>query len=338
MVLSTLRSSCAVVALWLLANAVPAFGSLIRPHRISDLQQQASLIVVGTASGSFQSGSGVFSLRVSRVVKGDLTIAGSTISVKWPAMAAVTQRTAGSATGTGLWFLLQSSGGLVLMPVVDGDVPMEMTFFPEPSGPVLAAYNYGPTAALPDKVASELCSAIESLQSAFNFQLYVLLQGDLDRLGSSVVAQFYPRLMNSGVTAQQVLGASGLIRAGSTSALAVAAQSAALFSTAPHEYGILLQAVRDSCRMSDATTVSVLGSVAVNTTQPVSFREAAAHALSAIHAVNTLPYLATLLNDPDPPLRVEAVGGLGAFANGRHSNNRRRPYFDAYADGRQRTL
>ena len=29
-----------------------------------------------------------------------------------------------------------------------------------------------------------------------------------------------------------------------------------------------------------------------------------------------LPYLAALLDDPDPDLRAEGVGGLGAFANG----------------------
>jgi hypothetical protein len=29
-----------------------------------------------------------------------------------------------------------------------------------------------------------------------------------------------------------------------------------------------------------------------------------------------MPYLAALLDDPDPDLRVEAVGGIGAFANG----------------------
>lgn len=54
----------------------------------------------------------------------------------------------------------------------------------------------------------------------------------------------------------------------------------------------------------------------MDSTNPTPLREAIAHALSAIHTAATLPYLATLFDDPDINLRIEAIGGVGAFANG----------------------
>jgi hypothetical protein len=139
----------------------------------------------------------------------------------------------------------------------------------------------------------------------------------LDELNSPVVALHFQRLSNSTSTRQQVFGLSGLIRGGSGTALATAAQPATDFAGYPLENGILLQSVRDYFRATDAGAISTLGSVAADSSNPnTAFREAAAHALAAIHTVATLPYLATLFNDPDTILRVEAIGGMGAFANG----------------------
>jgi hypothetical protein len=77
------------------------------------------------------------------------------------------------------------------------------------------------------------------------------------------------------------------------------------------------QAIRDGLRSPGATSIAALGKAAVDATNPnLAFREAAAHALAAIHTAPTLPYLGTLLDDPNSTLRVEAIGGIGAFANG----------------------
>ena len=48
----------------------------------------------------------------------------------------------------------------------------------------------------------------------------------------------------------------------------------------------------------------------------MALREVAAHALAAIHTAATLPYMAALLEDSNSNLRIEAIGGMGAFANG----------------------
>jgi hypothetical protein len=275
--------------------------------------QGADVIAVGTASGAFQPGSGIFTLSIARVVSGSPALGGQSVSVNWANKAADTEN---SAAGTGLWFLRSSPGGWVLIPVVGGDVSMDMAYFPEPSGALPSAYAYTASAPLGDRVASEICAALESLGGAYNFQLYKLLEGQLDGLSAAVVPGFYQRMASSGVQAQQIIGLSGQIRSGNLSALAAAAQDASSFAAVKVEDGILNMAIRDQLRPADPATLAVLGQAADNASGPSPFREAAAHALAAVHSLSTLPYLAALLADPDANLQIEAVGGIGSFANG----------------------
>jgi hypothetical protein len=300
----------------LLVAISPAYGSLGGPRSLLDLERSADLIVVATATSTFQAGpQEEFSLQVVRVVKGDPSLAGSVLAASiangtYSALPAIT------AAGNGLWFLLRSSNGWLLLPVQQGNVPLSMSFFPEPVGPVLSAYAYGTTASLSDRIASEICFAIEGTSGSLPEQLIELQYGSLDELNSPVVVRYYQRMSTSASVQQQIVGLSGLVRGGSGAALATSAQAASTFGTYPLENGILLQSIRDDFRAADATSIAALGQAAVDSASPTAFREAVAHALAAIHTLQTLPYLSTLLDDTDANLRVEAVGGLGAFANG----------------------
>lgn len=298
----------------LIIAAGTAFGSLISPRSLSDLQQTSDLIVAGTASGGFGPSSGVFSLQVNRVIKGD---ASGVIPVIWSNKASGTANTRNETTaaGSGLWFIQLSSAGWVLIPVVDGDVPFNMTFFPAPASAVLSAYSYTASTSLGDKIASEVCSASESLAGAYNFQLYALQPAILDQLGSQVVAVYYQRMASSSLMQQQILGLSGLIRGGNATALSASMQAAAAFGTYTRENGILQQSIRDQFRTGDSGAIAVLGKAAVNSALPGALREAAAHALAAIHTLAALPYLAMLFGDSDTNLRIEAIGGMASFAN-----------------------
>ena len=134
---------------------------------------------------------------------------------------------------------------------------------------------------------------------------------------SAVVPLVYQRLSGSASARLRVLGVSGLLRGGGGAALASAAQLAPTLSAYPVEGGILLSSLRNYYRTSDATAVASLGRAATDSTDPNSaFREAAAHALAAIHTAPALPYLAALLDDSDAQLRTEAIRGIGSFANG----------------------
>ena len=61
--------------------------------------------------------------------------------------------------------------------------------------------------------------------------------------------------------------------------------------------------------------VAQLGQLTMNRATAPRLRLASAVALARVHTNDAVPYLAGLLDDPDPQLRAMAVGGLAKFAN-----------------------
>jgi hypothetical protein len=316
-----------ITALWaaigLFGSVALLQGGLVGSRSVLDLEQTADLIVVGSASADISVGATTtaFPLQVTRVIKGDSAIAGKSISVTWASPSGLLTSVAAPRgahigfSGTGLWFLQRSSNDWLLLPVMGGGISFDETYFPVPPGPIAIAYTYGSTTALSDKVASELAAAVEADHPA-SLSLDSLSR-TLETLGSPVVQVLYLRMSASAKTQQRILGLSGLLRGGSASALTSAAAGASMFEGFPRENGILLESIRYNFRPTDANSITALGRAAVDSTNPsLSFREAAAHALASIHTVETLPHLATLLDDPDAKLRMEAIGGIGSFANG----------------------
>jgi hypothetical protein len=298
-------------------------AGLVAPRSLLELQQQADLIVVGSATATISVGSpkAVFPLEVSRVIKGDSTLTGTFITVAWTSSAGllttgiVSPGSNISFSGTGLWFLQQSANGWLLLPVMTGGMRLDDCYFPVPAGPIAPAYAYSPTASLSDRITSELAATLEANHPnslPLDFLTYLL-----DALGSPVAGTLYQRQSASASVSQKLMGLSGLIRQGSASALAAAAALATQFASFPRETGVLLNSIQSEFRATDTNSLAILGNIAVDSTNPaINLREASAHALSAIHTNATLPYLAALLDDPDEKLRFEAIGGLGAFANG----------------------
>jgi HEAT repeat protein len=291
--------------IFLLIVAAPsAFAPISAPASLLQLQQNADLIVVGSASGGDQAGDILnFTIQVSRVLRGDV-MAGTPIPVSWQSSPAV------AATGHGLWFLNRSSGGWRVLPVQPGWAQFNDIFVAVPIGPLPTPYAYDPAAALSDKVASEISAAIES---GTGRRLWPSM---LDELNSPVTQVLYRRLSTSISAQQRILGLSGQIRSGSAEALTSAIQAAPALSGSGAEYAILLLSIRDEFRASDAKSVAIMGQAALNNNLNSDFRESAAHALRAIHTQDALPYLAALLDDPDIKLQEEAIGGLASFANG----------------------
>ncbi|MDE3198514.1 MAG: HEAT repeat domain-containing protein, partial [Acidobacteriota bacterium] len=89
----------------------------------------------------------------------------------------------------------------------------------------------------------------------------------------------------------------------------------------PLERGVLLMSISAYFRAPNHAAVATLGHTAELTTLSPDLRQAAAHALAAIHNSQSMPYLAALLDDPDFALRVEAIGGMSAFANSLATQN-----------------
>ena len=298
------RSCCRLVALFVLA-AASACAALFAPRSLIDLEQSADLIVIAEAGGESHPGAapGSFSLDVRRVVKGDPALSGEQITVESTPVR--------NAAGGGLWFLKQSPTGWQLLPVVDGDVPFFARFFPGLTGPLPGTWAWSPDATLSDKIASELGAAIEDANPV-PARLVYLENGLLDQLKSPVVQLLYRRLSMSALPAQREAGIAGMLRAGNAAALTAAAQTPLEF----RENGLLLSTLRREFRATDPDSVAALGQIATSPNLGPAFRRAVAQALAAIHTQAALPYLATLLDGSDLALRIEAIGGIGSFANG----------------------
>lgn len=315
---SAARALLAVIpGLWM--TGCPLRGGLIMQQALSSLTQSADAIAVGSASGSLQlQAPGVFSLDVVRLVKGPASLAGTTILVHWtPPLPGVVEPGASfPANGAGIWFLKSAEGGWSLLPVVEGSTTFGMTHFPAPVSSLPAAYAYPVSASLPDKLASELAVAIEAWDGSYIHAFYGLFSGDLDQLASPAVHTLYERLSASSSVRQRILGLTGLIIDGDASALARAVSHDASFSEYGLERGRLLLAIRELFRSAAPEAIATLGQTATSASAAPDLRTVAAHALAAIHNAATLPYLATLFDDPDLGLRMEAIGGMSAFANG----------------------
>jgi hypothetical protein len=203
-----------------------------------------------------------------------------------------------------------------VIPVMQGAIDVTQTYYPVPAGPILSAYAYTQDASTDDKLAAEISSGIEASTGHVS-QYYVLFAGGLlDDLKSPAISSLYQRLAASMDPDKRLLGLSGMIRQGDATALNTAAQTASADQRNPAESALLLS-IQVWFRNTDPSAVAVLGTAATNSSdQNTAFREAAAHALAAIHTAPALPFLAVLLDDPDLNLRAEAVGGMGSFANG----------------------
>jgi hypothetical protein len=313
---SLLFTICSILSV---AQASGALGSV---NSLTGLTTGADLIISATVNGAAESGNAaVITLTVSRVIKGELSLDGSTITVNWqvapasfgPSLNPVSLSLPQNATG--IWFLRKSSGVWSVMPVWTGSGRITGTFIPQPAGPLPAAYSYASDAVVTDRVAAEVSFAIEN--AAGIDPLITMLQGPvLNALNSKYVQTLYQRLSASTLTEQYITGLGGEIQAGDGGALAAAIGSAASFANYPSQTGFLLSSISEYFRATDAASVATLGQAAVSAGLDQQFREAVAHALARIHTPAALPYLATLLNDSDATLRVEAISGLGAFANG----------------------
>lgn len=310
----------------LLLAAGTASANLVGWNSLADLGRTADLVVVADPTGLSNAGTVLaVTMTVTRVLKGDAGLAGTSISAVWswprvaleygqaqPGILGASPESEPAPAGSGLWFFKSSPGGWQLLSVMQGGISFSQTFIAVPRGPIASAYSYAATASLNDKIASEVSAAIESGNGAWTIDLH---RGILDQLGSPVLGVLYRRLAASPSGNRRILGLAGLIREGSVDALSTAMLApASLFASCPLETGVLMSSIRDGFRAADATSIAVLGQAALDSRG--AFREVTAFALRSIHTVEALPYLAALMDDPDLKLRTEGIGGFSAFANG----------------------
>ena len=311
------------VLIGLLVTVVtPAAAAIGGISSLAALTHDADLIVSGAVDTVQESGdAAIITLKVSRVIKGDTTIAGNTLTIDWNvppgSFGAGLNHVSTNlpADANGLWFLKRASDTWLVMPVWTGGLSITRTFIPQPVTPLLSAYSYTAEAPLPDRVAAEVCFALEN-ETVGDPPMNMLEGPPLDALQSKYIAILYQHLAASTKAEQYITGLAGQIRSGSATALNAAIDSAAAFSAFPSQNAQLLSSIRNSFRGTDQTSISALGKAVISQTVNQQVRETVAHALAMIHTQAAMPFLATLLGDPDEHLRAEAISGFSLFANG----------------------
>ena len=278
----------------------------------SGLEALADAIVVGNISAyTLAWPDTIFQITVEQSLKGAIPT-GSIVQAKhgYPY-----SRDAGSRVirevHHGIWFLkADARGGYLVLPAYGGTTsPIHNTYFHIPASGVSA----------PALQASRGDSAIESvilLAAGMlegpdgNPEEFLMAAGGTD---TPTVFRILRYMASSSSGTKRATGLAGLIERKDKPALMEFLRTRTTFSQ--------LQADRIGARLSlfDVTDVEViraLGDVLIDPSCPAILQGEIAQALRAIHTKETLPYLAKLLDSPNPDRQQDAVFGLSGFANG----------------------
>jgi hypothetical protein len=293
-----------VVARWLLGQG----GA---PVSVDRLIAASDSIVVGTIAQGTVSGTAVaLSIQVERVLLGNwemgaIVAASGTISEPSPTRAIGPER--------GIFFLSDAGAGpMRLVPAISGDLLDEMEMF------VLLPVSSTP-AAQPAANASPRERVLLEMLGAVGAPLPKRPGGFVDVVAeyrvspTPAVRSVFRRWLTSDSPRLAAIGVQALLAEGDTTALSRVAADPGLRSTAVKAHAF--DGLKFYFKNSDPAAVNALGRLAGDNSNGMELRIAAASALARVHTRQALPFLAQLLDTPDPTLRTFAVGGLSMFAN-----------------------
>jgi len=289
----------------LIVSQLPLFGE--RVGALDDLAGKADTIIVGQIQSGQQVGNSIaVVLSVVRVIKGTL-MEGSLLDVSGEVRHPLSRSNIQS--GRGLWFLKQSAGHWTFLPIMANPAFLEHGCFI----PYIET-SLGPRRddTLPqtdgDKVALEIVSSLREGRIdrkdpyIINWIIDVMLgqRPFITSLLRGLRAETNPDLHILGLTAL-------LTTEDQISALAELAGNVNLLERIKQMplAGIAICGITNP----DSTVVSSLGRISVYD----GLQACAAESLAAIHTVQTLPFLARLLDSKEPTAREWAVRGLSRF-------------------------
>jgi hypothetical protein len=283
------------------------------PASISTLNQQADVVVVGTAISLQQVGFEVtFDLQVSEVVKGQVAV-GQVLSVGWTAPDSTSMlRSPSTWSRSGIWFL-QSSGAGAWRSLSARPPGMFFDSLYYPIGaPAAAATSAAMATADPvETIIGRIAAANLGLPA--NQRPTVLSALGTD--DSPAIRSLLRSLLTVSDGRLVCAGFQGLIERSDSAALEQFAQQRESLKTTLGIDGVVM-AISAYYRNTDPAAMVTLGNLATTPSTVPRLQPYAVHALVAIHTKETLPYLASLLDSTDTAVVKEAVIGLGYFANG----------------------
>jgi hypothetical protein len=296
----------------------PVVGGPMGRQSVIQLTAAADAIVAGSVMATEANGIVSAAIEVEQVLKGSPTL-GTTISLVWTAPSNHLPSGPGvSLKGHGIFFLRQSAGGSwSILPWSGGDIVWEDTYISTPSSlpqglRQVASSSLSPAPSAVDKVLLEMVIAIEA--GAPMGPVPYDLVNDFQQTHSAVLAAAFSRFLSKQDTNLRSIGLRGaLLNGDPATILAIRQNYASLSATAGWQD--LVDQIKFYYLNTGPQAVQILGQLATDVSAGMDLRIATGVALARMHTQQTLPYLATLLDDPNATLKTAAVGGLAAFAN-----------------------
>jgi hypothetical protein len=278
---------------------------------IARLLKEADAVVVATPTAfDDRSDAATIALSVSSWLSAG---SGNAVKVAWDAPPEMgrSSRVAGRFV-PGIWFLKRLPDGRY-EPIALGSAGFDELYFPVPqAGNRAAAFAYGPDTPVAERIALDLAAAAATERSEDRPGLMVGATAHLARLPRVHDACAYLAQMPG--SRQKAIGLACLINAGDPAGIAGLENN--LAGMDERDLVAILPGVLFGWTGSDPAAVTSLGRIATSPATPYRIAWGAGKALSYVHTVEALPYLAELLYSEDREMQIDGVFGLWAFANG----------------------
>ena len=278
--------------------------------RLTDqLIDQSDLVVIGSITAGQQIGQTVnFSLLVDLVLKGEAG-AGTSLGVgwndAWPTRIGRQLYQRELSGFYGMWFLRKdgTSGILALLPASGaGQTPIGRAYFPlgRDRVPKLTGGSVA------DRVASVLIAEVRATKA-----LTAATGGLWGIADSAITTGFFQEMAADPDAKMHLVGVAGLARIHDNGAVA---DLVALVDRIPRSegQGFALHAI-EALGDGEAGRTLALGSLIKSPDFEVQFT--AAQTLGSLHSRNSMPFLAILLESPDPRIRQQAIIGMSRFVD-----------------------
>ena len=310
----------------LLLAAILALAGSCRAADILYLLKEADAVVLATPR-AVDDGPDATTIKLS-VTSWLLGGSGDTATVVWdesPLRARRVSRLAWSLVA-GFWFLKRLRDGCY-SPIALGNTGFHDLYYrTAPAGNRPAAFRYGPDTPLAERIALDLAAAAAVETSQDSPGPMVGATAKLGRVPRVHDACAYLAQMPG--SRQKAIGFACLIRAGDPAGIAGLEKK--LPEMAQPDLIRDLPGVLFGWAGPDPAVVARLGRIAAAPTAPPQLVWGACNALSHVHTAEALPYLVELLDYKDREVRIDAVFGLWAFANGMPILDTTRGDYSAY--------
>jgi hypothetical protein len=305
------RAALTTVMLAITRSSAICSGSA--PVPLSTLTDKADAIVVAQViDGSVSTDRIAVNLNVIRVWKG--TIQPQTVvTIDTLAARVGPQKTGPVEKDIGMFFLRTSTHGTwALIPPISGFLlDFRNTFIALPRNLSALSLPAGVNASALDKVIAEATAVVQGPFTPTTASIN--LAAEYRRNPSPAMKVFFAQLRSHPNTRLRVAGLHAGLADGDEKVLSSALPE--LANLPPFLAAAIVEEIQYRFTSTKPQAVAQLGQLTINPATAPRLRLASAVALARVHTNDTVPYLASLLDNPDPQLRAIAVGGLAKFAN-----------------------